>query len=59
MDKERTEAMLSDILEMLNEQAKRDALSGPMAICLYELTETIVHAHILAANRNHPIPTSN
>tara|TARA_A100001234_G_scaffold207865_1_gene205443 strand:+ start:9 stop:188 length:180 start_codon:yes stop_codon:yes gene_type:complete len=59
MDKERTEAMLSDILEMLDEQEKRDAISGPMAICLYHLTETIVHAHIHAANRNQPIPTSN
>ena len=56
MDKERTEAMLSDILEMLGEQEKRGALSGPMAICLYHLTEIIVHVHILAANRNDPIP---
>ena len=58
MDKERTEAMLSDILEMLNEQAKRDALSGPMAICLYHLTESIVYEHIHAANRNLPITSA-
>ena len=57
MTNKQTEAMLSDILAMLSEQEKLGNVDGPMVICLYELTQSIVHEHIHAANRNQPIPT--
>lgn len=57
MNNDQTKAMLSDILGMLCAQEKRGAINGPLAICLYHLTEDIVHEHVDAAWRNEPIST--
>ena len=49
MNKEQTEAMLDDILKMLSDLERGETISGPLAICLYHLTEDIVHKHLHAA----------
>ena len=41
--------MLDDILKMLSDLERGETISGPLAICLYHLTEDIVHKHLHAA----------